>query len=103
MACHCSSQAGWNKLKCTACGINVLTDTLATNGLAFSTDQCYLPAGWGSALDSNKKLVARKCNKGMYESDADIYGVVPHPCQVGICMYCCCTLSSVMRAEPCRS
>lgn len=44
----CPLQAGWNRLKCTSCGTNVLTDTTDTGGLGLSADQCYIPPGWGT-------------------------------------------------------
>lgn len=79
---HCL-QAGWNKLPCNACGTNVLTDVANTNELATSADQCVIPPGYGSSIDATGKLVARKCLLGHYGAPEAIYGIQPHPCQVG--------------------
>lgn len=82
---HCTapSQAGWNLDACKSCGVNVLTDTNAFEGLGLSVDQCYLPPGWGASFDATtKKLVAYKCNNGSYGVAARTYGVEPRPCMV---------------------
>jgi hypothetical protein len=60
----------------------MLTNTDATGGLGLSVDQCYLPAGWGSSMNSAGKLVAKACVKGRYGASEDIYGISPRPCQV---------------------
>lgn len=84
-ALHCTAllQAGWNLEPCKSCGVNVLTDTNAFEGLGLSVDQCYLPPGWGASFDATaKKLVAYKCNNGSYGVAARTYGVEPRPCMV---------------------
>lgn len=76
------SQAGWGLTPCTACGVNVLTDTSDSDGLGISPDQCYIPAGWGSIVNSHKQLVAAQCGNGSFGVPDRSYGQEPHPCQV---------------------
>jgi hypothetical protein len=83
-------QAGWNLGACQSCGVNVLTDTNAFDGLGLSADQCYLPPGWGSMFDATaKQLVAYRCNNGTYGVATRIYGVEARPCTVRITYILC--------------
>lgn len=78
-----SPQAGWSLDACTSCGVNVLTDTNASDGLGLSVDMCYIPPGWGAAYTSGtKQLTAYKCNNGTYGVQERTYGVDPRPCKV---------------------
>lgn len=60
----------------------MLTDTSDSDGLGLSADQCYLPAGWGSVIDKNQRLVAAQCRNGSFGVSDRTYGLEPHPCQV---------------------
>ena len=75
-------QAGWGLEPCKSCGANMLTDTSDSDGLGLSADQCYLPAGWGSVIDKNQRLVAAQCRNGSFGVSDRTYGLEPHPCQV---------------------
>lgn len=77
------SQAGWNLDTCKTCGINVLTDTYASNGLGLSVDQCFIPPGWGATFSTDsQQLMAFKCNNGSYGVAERTYGLEARPCKV---------------------
>ena len=73
---------------CISCGDGLLTDPVP----ATSSDNCYLPPGFGSKLNTNSstavnstevpQLVAERCSNGTYGSCSRSYGLEPHPCQV---------------------
>lgn len=76
-------QAGWQKSPCVSCGISISTNVTYTDGLGISSDQCFIPAGWGSTLvGTTKQLVAKPCKAGTFGTGDVIMGIVPHPCQV---------------------
>jgi hypothetical protein len=61
----CALQNGWSLEPCQSCGMGLLTDTSNTEGLALSSDQCYLAPGFGSVADATQQqLVASKCDNG---------------------------------------
>lgn len=78
-------QAGWNLGRCQSCGVNVLTDTNASDGLGTSVDQCYIAPGWGASFSTDtQQLMAFKCNNGSYGVAERTYGVDSRPCKVGV-------------------
>lgn len=89
VACPSGSyKSGWNLDSCTSCGVGLLTDPIS----ATSSDNCFLPPGYGSKLDANSStaansselshLIAERCTKGTYGSESKTYGLEPRPCQV---------------------
>lgn len=61
---------------CTSCGTGLTTDA---DGSA-SSDDCYVPAGWGTARDAQGFLSAAKCPVNTYGRENNTYGLVDVEC-----------------------
>ncbi|GBF99837.1 hypothetical protein Rsub_12537 [Raphidocelis subcapitata] len=70
--------AGWNREPCTSCGEGSITTK--TSG-AYTPDQCFLPAGHGTARSSNGLvLTGAPCTVGSFGRSAPTYGLVDVEC-----------------------
>lgn len=61
---------------CSSCGTGLTTDA---DGSA-SSDDCYVPAGWGTARDAQGVLSAAKCPVNTYGRENNTYGLVDVEC-----------------------
>ena len=72
-------KAGYNRRACVACGTGL--KTVGTGATSFSS--CYVPAGYGTSVDSGAttRVRADACVGGAYGVPVDTYGVKNLPCR----------------------